>query len=101
MVVRISKGHFDLAKAGEVANLLRESEASLRPALRGLEGLRAYHVGIDVPAGAMTNTSLWDTREHAMQMASLQAMRDLRVRFEALGVQFEEITNHDVLWSVG
>ena len=99
MVVRISKGHFDAQRAGEVARLLRESEASLRPALLALPGLLAYHVGIDVPGGAMTNTSRWDTREHALQMASLQEMRDLRGRFEALGVRFEEITNHEVLWS--
>ncbi len=32
-------------------------------------------------------------------MASLRAMSDLRVRFEALGARFEDITNHEVLWS--
>ncbi len=99
MVVRISKGRFEPPQAGEVERLLRESEASLRPALRALRGLLAYHVGIDVAAGAMTNTSLWETRADAMQMASLEAMRVLRTRFEALGVRFDEITNHEVLWT--
>ncbi len=99
MVVRISKGHFDAARSGEVERLLRESEASLRPALRALAGLRSYYVGIDVAGRAMTNTSVWDTHDHALQMASLRAMSDLRVRFEALGVRFEDITNHEVLWS--
>jgi quinol monooxygenase YgiN len=99
MVVRISKGRFDPGQAAEVERLLRESEATLEPALRALPGLVAYHVGIDVAAGAMTNTSLWETRAHAMQMGSLRAMQELRSRFEALGVRFEEITNHEVLWS--
>jgi hypothetical protein len=40
-------------------------------------------VGLDATGRAMTNTSIWDTRDHAMQMASLQAMLDLRARFEA------------------
>ena len=99
MVVRISKGRFDPRQAAEVERLLRESEASLRPALRALPGLVAYHVGIDAAASAMTNTSLWESRERAMQMASLREMQELRTRFEALGVRFDEITNHEVLWS--
>jgi hypothetical protein len=100
MVVRISKGQFDAAQAGEVRGLLRESEATLAPALRALAGLRSYWVGLDPAANAMTNVSVWETRDHALQMASLREMRDLRVRFEALGVRFEEITNHEVLWDV-
>ena len=100
MVIRISKGHFDPQRVADVDRLLRESEATLRPALLALPGLQAYHVGIDATGCAMTNTSLWDTREHAMQMASLQAMLDLRARFEALGVRFEDITNHQVLWTM-
>ncbi len=99
MVVRISKGRFDPRLAPDVERLLRESEASLRPALRALPGLLAYHVGIDVPASAMTNTSLWESRERATQMSSLREMQELRRRFEALGVRFDEITNHEVLWS--
>ncbi len=99
MVVRISKGRFDPRLAPDVERLLRESEASLRSALRALPGLVAYHVGLDVAASAMTNTSLWDSRQHAIQMASLREMQALRARFEALGVTFDEITNHEVLWS--
>ena len=99
MIVRISKGRFDPRLAPDVERLLRESEAALRPALRALPGLLAYHVGIDVATGAMTNTSLWESRERAMRMASLQEMQELRTRFEGLGVRFDEITNHEVLWS--
>ena len=38
-------------------------------------------------------------RERALQMSSLGEMQELRKRFEALGVRFDEITNHEVLWS--
>ncbi len=41
MVVRISKGHFASSLAADVERLLRESEATLRPALRALPGLIA------------------------------------------------------------
>jgi len=99
MVVRISKGRFEPQRAAEVERLLRESEVALRPALRALPGLVAYHVGVDRAGSAMTNTSLWESRERAMQMASLREMQELRARFEALGVRFDEITNHEVLWS--
>ena len=99
MVIRISKGHFEARQVQEVERLLRASEATLKPALWALAGLVAYHVGIDTEAGALTNTSVWLTREHAMQMASLKPMLELRQRFQTLGVRFEPITNHEVLWS--
>ena len=100
MVVRISKGRFDPRQAADMQRLLRESETALRPALRALPGLLAYHVGIDVAASVLTNTSIWQSSDHAIQMDSLREMQELRTRFEALGVQFEPITNHEVLWSV-
>ena len=48
----------------------------------------------------MTNTSVWDSREHAMAMASLKAMLELRSVFEDAGVEFESITNHEILWEL-
>ncbi|HUJ28753.1 MAG TPA: hypothetical protein VLW85_22185 [Myxococcales bacterium] len=100
MVVRISKGRFDKARGTEVEQRLRESERSLRPALQRLAGLRAYWVAIDHEQGFMTNTSLWDTREHAAQMSGLKEMLALRSVFEGAGVVFEVITNHDLLWEL-
>jgi len=35
-----------------------------------------------------------------MAMGSLKAMLDLRAGFEAAGVEFEPITNHEVLWEL-
>ncbi len=100
MVVRISKGRFDPARAAEVRAGLDESRRSLEPAIRRLRGLVAYHVGIDVETSTMTNTSVWRTREDAMQMRGLPEMLALRGTFETLGVEFDPITNHEVLWSL-
>jgi len=98
MVVRISKGAFDPARADEVARLLSEGEGVLGPAISALHGLVAYYVGLDRELGAMTNVSVWNTLEDAKQMSGLQAMLDQRARFEAAGVRFDPITNHAVLW---
>jgi hypothetical protein len=35
-----------------------------------------------------------------MQMATLKEMLDFRTKFEALGIKFIEITNHQVLWEL-
>jgi hypothetical protein len=100
VVVRISKGRFGADKADDVQRLLQESESSLRPAITALPGLVRYYVGLDRSTGTMTNTSVWDSREHAMAMASLKAMLELRSVFEVAGVEFESITNHEVLWEL-
>jgi hypothetical protein len=100
VIVRISKGQFDPARASEVEARLRESEASLRPAILRLPGMLHYYVGLDRAAGFMTNTSLWDSLEHAQQMSSLPEMLALRAVFEGAGVRFEPITNHELLWKL-
>jgi len=100
VVVRISKGRFAPERADAVRRRLEASAESLRPAISGLAGLVHYYVGIDPATSTMTNTSVWDSREHAMAMGSLKAMLDLRAGFEAAGVEFEPITNHEVLWEL-
>ncbi len=100
MIVRISKGRFDPQRGDELEKRLREGEATLGPALRRLSGLIHYYVAIDRATGHMTNTSCWDTLDHAMQMASLKEMADQRATFDGLGVSFEAVTNHEVLWEV-
>jgi hypothetical protein len=42
LIVRISKGQFEPARAGEVEERLRESELSLRPAILALPGMLDY-----------------------------------------------------------
>ena len=49
----------------------------------------------------MTNVSVWETLEDAMQMASMKEMQDLAAVFVGAGVRFERpITNHEALWSL-
>lgn len=100
MVVRISKGRFESARAEEVTERLRETRGSLEPAIRALQGVVAYYVGVDRESCTMTNTSVWRSLEDAMQMASLPEMLALREAFLELGVEFEPITNQDVLWEI-
>jgi sugar (pentulose or hexulose) kinase len=100
-VVRISLGRFDADKYEVVRELLDESQKTLMPAIRALKGSQHYYVGIDKENNAMTNVSIWDTREDAQQMASLQAMLDLAKVFIDAGVRFERpITNHATLWNI-
>jgi len=100
MIIRISKGRFEHAQVDEVDHLLAASEDALRDALQELPGLMHYYVGIDRDAGTVTNTSVWDTIEHARAMNDLQPMLGQRPVLEAAGVEFDRITNHEVLWSI-
>jgi quinol monooxygenase YgiN len=87
-IVRISLGRFDADKFELVRKLLDDSQKTLIPAIRKLKGNRSYHVGIDRENSAMTNMSIWETRDDAQQMASLQAMADLAKIFVDVGVRF-------------
>lgn len=99
-VVRISLARFDADRFETVRHLLEESQKTLVPAIRSLKGNLAYYVGIDPENNAMTNVSVWATREDAQQMATLQPMLDLAKTFVDVGVRFERpITNHETLWS--
>lgn len=100
MIVRISQGRFELERVAEVERLLAASEEALRAPLRELPGLVRYYVGIDRDVGTVTNTSVWDTIEHALAMNELQPMQAQRPILEGEGVVFEPITNHEVLWSL-
>ncbi len=100
MVVRISKGRFAPENAAEAERRLQESERALRDALTALPGLVHYYVGIDREKGQLTNVSVWQSMAHAKQMDALQAMLAQRPVMEAAGVQFEPITNHELLWSI-
>jgi len=99
-VIRISTGRFDPGRTDEVIAALRASETTLRPAIAALPGLLVYYVGIDRDTSTITNTSIWQTRSEAMAMGSLQEMRQLRGTFEQVGVAFDPVANHDMLWEM-
>jgi hypothetical protein len=100
MVIRISNGSFEKDKVAEVEQALQDGRDLLYPAIARLPGLIAFYVAIDRRTGHVTNTSLWESFEAADQMRTLPEMLSERSRVNALGVEFDTITNHDLLWDV-
>ena len=101
IIVRISLGYFEASMANQIENMLiNEFQNLLVPAITKLEGNIAYYVGIDKEKNALTNVSLWKSKEDALQMSTLKEMLQMRDTFEALGLKFIEITNHNVLWKL-
>jgi hypothetical protein len=98
--VRVSNGHFDIAKLPEVERAYAASEAALREGLEKLPGLIHFYAGIDREKGCVTNVSVWESVEAAKQLNAFQPMLDQRPLMEAAGVTFEVITNHEMLWSI-
>ena len=100
MIVRISTGHFDADKYEEVRKLLTEGGARLIPAIQKLAGCLHYYAAIDKEAGRSSTSSVWDTLEHAKQMASLQEMRAEGQKMTALNVRFDPIVNYETTWTI-
>lgn len=100
-IVRISIGYFPADQADKVEAMLNnEFKLSLIPAIKNLKGNLAFYVAIDKEKNAMTNVSIWASKEDALQMGTLKEMLDAKTIFESLGVKFIDITNHQVLWKL-
>jgi hypothetical protein len=99
-VVRTAIGKFAPEQHDAVARELADSEASLREAIEGLDGLIHFYAGIDPGQSYVANVSVWTTSETAHQMDSLQAMLERRPLLEQAGVHFEATTNHEALWEI-
>ncbi len=100
-IVRISIGKFQSVQLEKVEFMLdNEFKNSLIPAIQKLNGNLGYYVGIDRQNNAMTNVSFWETEADAIQMATLKEMLNMRTTFESLGLEFIEITNHEILWKL-
>ncbi len=99
-VVRISIGRFDKNVYEEVEHLLIDGKKRLVPAIEKLPGCLRYEVGISPDANTITNVSIWDTLEHAGQMASLQAMQNEGILMRSKGVRFDPIINYEVVWEI-
>jgi len=100
-IVRISIGYFQPGQTDKVDLMIQhEFKDSLIPAIRKLKGNLGYYVGIDREKHSITNVSFWDNVENAKQMSTLKEMLDMRNTFEALGIKFIEITNHEILWKL-
>ncbi len=99
-VVRISTGRFDAGVYDEVDRLMRDGQKRLVPAIEKLPGCLRYEAGISRDANTITNVSIWDTLEHAQQMASLQAMQTEGILMRSKGVRFDPIINYEVVWEI-
>jgi hypothetical protein len=100
MIIRISIGFFNPEKSIEIEQAMCNSEAVLRPAISQLAGNLAYYVTIDKEKGCVTNTSHWTTLENGQQMSVLPEMLAQRPILEGKGVQFQPVTNHEILWQL-
>lgn len=100
IVVRISRGSFAAEKLQEVSDKLNGWQPRLEPALRALDGLIHYYVGVDGATNSMTNVSVWEKLEDAKQMDTLAVMLEQREAFVDLGVNFDPIRNHTTLWTI-
>jgi hypothetical protein len=61
MYLRISHGHFDPARYGEMSSLVQQ----VAGVVQGLPGNQSVYVGIDRTGGKTYTVSTWDTVEHA------------------------------------
>jgi hypothetical protein len=72
----------------------------LIPAVRRQPGLIHFYSGVS-PEGSVVQVSVWNSREHAMQLDHLKEMVvDARAEAEAVGVTFHPIVNYPVNWTI-
>lgn len=102
VVVRVSILRCDPTSFGKLRSLMEQSETELRPGIEAMPGLLAFYAGADEATSSLTNTSVWDSLEHAQQLDHFQPMLDAGKRFAAEGAQFERpIMNYAGLWRFG
>jgi hypothetical protein len=99
-VIRVSRGNFDPARFAEVESMTNATAAYLIPAIGKLPGLLDYFAGAS-PSGSMVHVSVWESEQHAQQMAQLKEMIvDARRDADAVGVSFIPIVNYPINWRV-
>lgn len=99
--VRISRGSFIPDNYDRIGKRLDESQQTLVPRIRQLDGCLHYWAGIDRNSHTMVNVSVWRSLSDAKQMDTLTEMKTLANEFIKLGVTFERpINNYEVLWEV-
>ena len=101
-VVRVSIVRCDATKFALLRRMMLDAEAVLRPGIEAMPGLLAFYAGADEANSSLTQTSVWDTLEHARQLDTFQPMLDEGKRFVAEGARFERpIINAGSLWRFG
>lgn len=100
-VVRLSKGAFAPEFYDSITQFLDESQRSLAPGIRALQGCLGFWAGTDKVSNTMINVSVWASLEDAKQLDSFTPMLALAKEFMERGVHFERpITHYDVLWQI-
>ncbi|NAS13586.1 hypothetical protein [Poritiphilus flavus] len=100
-VVRISLGYYPSEKEGLVEEKLQTVfKDKIMPAVKRLNGNISYYVGMDKQTKSITNVSIWENREDALQMKSMKEMAEMAKDFREIGVEFKEITNHEMIWQL-
>ena len=101
-VVRVSIVRSGVTKFALLRRMMLDAEAALRPGIEAMPGLLAFYAGADEATLSLTNTSVWDTLEHAKQLDTFQPMLDAGKRFVAEGATFERpIMHYASLWRFG
>lgn len=101
-VVRVSILRCEAEQFARLRELMVEAETLLRPGIEAMPGLLAYYAGADEATHSLTNTSVWDSIEHAKQLDHFQPMLDSGKRFAAEGATFERpIMNYAIMWRFG
>ncbi len=100
MTIRLVRAHFDPGLYGEIDKMMKKSAVSLVPAMQAQPGLIDYYVAVDRRTGSMIHVSVWETERDADAMTALTPLQKTKAQFEASGLTLDEITNHEVVWSV-
>jgi len=98
--VRVSRATFDPGRFADVDAMNMTTSEYLIPAVRRQPGLLHFYSGVS-PEGSIVQISVWDSREHAVQLDHLKEMVvDARAEAEAAGVTFHPIVNYPVNWTI-
>lgn len=98
-VVRVSLASFDQARVADVEQMTRDTGRYLIRAIRQLDGLIGYYVGVSTES--TVHVSVWESNDHADQMGRLKEMIvDARNDAEAVGVTFMPIVNFPIAWHI-
>jgi hypothetical protein len=102
VIVRVSVLRCEPRDFARLRAMMVDAEKVLRPGIEAMPGLLAYYAGADEATSSLTNTSVWQTLEHAKQMERFEPMQELGKRFAAEGARFDRpIMNYATLWDFG
>jgi len=88
-VTRVLIGHFEPAKADNVAKLVADTIRPWTAAMKTLDGNVAAYGGVDRTRNVVVAVSIWASEETAKQVDSSQAVIQIAQRFVSEGIRFD------------